>query len=146
MEGIRSNVAVTTQQPKKSNKALKHALNVGLVGGGSVAMLNGARSLYCKYDIGNAVKFGGAASTKLTKVAERVHKIIAPIVDEIFPKGGKIANAIERYVGKGYLTGGADRMISQLKGKYAIYGAAAAAILALVTAGIYKAGKINGEG
>jgi len=125
--------------------AIKHAVNTGIVVGGSAAIAKGAGRLYNSYSWANAAKFG-ASNQKYIGKSANMHARIANFAEALFPKGVKISEALKRYVGKGYLKGGAERMMSQYKGKFAIYGLATAAILTLLTAGIYKAGKINGEG
>ena len=144
MEGIRSNVAMGVQPQKKSNKVLQHALNAGVVAGGSYAVARGASHLCNQYDWANSTKFG-ATNLKFTGKLAKIHARISHFGEFLFPKGSKISEALTKYVGKGYLQGGAQRMLSEYKGKLAICGVATAAILTLLSAGLYKAGKINGE-
>ena len=143
MNSINSNV-VAPQQPKKDHKVLKHAVNTALVGGGTAFIAKKARNLGRQYDWANAAKFGASNQSYVGKSA-KLHSIISNWAEALFPKGGKISNAIERYTGQGFLTGGAERMISKYKGKLAIFGVAAAAITALLATRVYNAGKINGK-
>ena len=144
MEGIRSNVAVQTQQSNKGKKALKHAVNAGIVVGGSTAIARGASHLSHDYDWANSTKFG-STNLRFTRKMAKLQARIANFAEALFPEGSKVSEALKKYVGDGYLTGGAKRMMSEYKGKLAIWGVATSAILTLLSAGIYKAGKINGE-
>ncbi len=142
MNTINSNVG--TQQPKRNNKILRHAGNAALVAGGSALVNAGTRSFMSAFETANDAKFG-ASSLKYHGNKVRLHDAVSKFSEKLFPKGGKISNLLEKVAEKGYLTGGAPRMLCEYKGKLAIFAVAATAITALIARGIYKAGKINGD-
>ena len=125
------------------NKFFKHAVNTGMVVAGTAVVASNAKSVARKFDIANSAKYG-AANVKFEGNLKKIHESVSKFAQKIFPKGGKVSNAIDHYTGA-YLTGGVERMRSLMKGKLAIFGVAATTILALVTLGAYNAGKINGK-
>lgn len=143
MERIGRNVVVC-EQPKKGNKAVKHLVNAGFIGGGIAAIGISSRNAMNKFDWANAAKYG-ASNQRYEDSFKKLHKFVTKYSDKLFPKNGKIAKAIERYSGMGFMTGGRARGINLYKGKLAIASAAVTAALALAGIGLYQAGKINGK-
>ncbi|MBS4760155.1 MAG: hypothetical protein KHX03_05610 [Clostridium sp.] len=146
MEGISSNLgSVYFVKPEKENnhKALKHTINAAAVGAGVVATGSAAQSLCGKFDLSNAIKYN-ACNLKFSNF-DKYHESISKFAEKIFPKNGKISKMIEKYAGRGFMTGGSERAMNLYKGKLAIVATAVAAALTLVGAGLYNAGKINGK-
>ena len=126
------------------NRTMRHAVNTAAVGTGVAATAIGARNLCHKFELSNAIKYN-ACSLKASNF-DKYYERISKFAEKMFPKNGKIAKAISKYAGKGFMTGGTERAMNLYKGKLAIVGAAVALAATILGVGIYKAGKIDAEG
>ena len=148
MEGIRSNVAVTTQQPKKSNKVSKHLINTGV----TTAGLGMTGYAYKKTgDIWRLAQTpdslcGVGKASKMKIFARKIKNGFEKLGEMIF-KNHKIHRMFERYEMNQGLSGSElARAVKFNKGCAAKVLTLATVALSILAAGIYKAGKINGEG
>lgn len=147
MEGIRSNVAVTTQQPKNGNKALKHVANMAMTTAGIGGSALGAIELL-KMNSKAALVADNLARTQtkgLTTFSTKFYNLMSKIGNKLFPEGGKWHTVIEGFANR---CGGkaTKQILNGYKGNAVILLAGAIAIGTAMIARAYKAGKINGEG
>ena len=157
MEAIRSSEVTTTQQPKKTNKALKHALNAGMTVAG-LAGVKGAFDLsndlwmYAQMDdlVGKGLNphvFKPSCKTPpKILLAKKIKNFFENLGEKLF-KNPKIHQMFEKYERR-LGTSGDDlaRAVKFNKGCAAKVLTLATVALSILAAGIYKAGKINGEG
>ena len=151
MVGIGSNVGVQTQQPKKSNKVLKHMGNATVTTAALGATGYGTyKSLIM---LGNAAKFLDGQHYYSSKFAKsfglKFHKVMSNVGNKIFPKGGMLHNDLLRYVKTPSWFGGVYKkstILASGKGAAALLLGAGITALAILGRSLYKAGKINGEG
>ena len=139
MESVRSNVAMGVQPQKKSNKVLKHAVNAGILVGGSTAIARGAWELCANHRLYDPQIIKPEYMRPIQKFFEKIgEKIFAPstFLGELF--GATFGQNAKHY--DNYKTA-----LKQYKARGAVLALGAVAIISFITAGIYKAGKINGE-
>lgn len=139
MTTINCNPNVMAQQNTRGRKLAKHLVNTAVLGTGAVLVSKGARKAAMYYDWGAFAEAGKTTKSVFASQARDFYKKMSKFVNTAIPEGSKLHNALEKFYGAVN-----KPHIAAAKGKLAIYGVATAAILALVTAGIYKAGKING--
>ena len=145
MEGIRSNVAVTTQQPKKSNKALKHLGNAAVTTAALGATGVGTyKSLKLLGNVANYVDEARYAKT----FGVKFFNLMSKIGDKLFPKNGVMHAGLERFAKNPPFFGGPNynNLLKGSKGVLTLLIGAGGTALAILGTSIYKAGKINGEG
>lgn len=133
----------SSQNAQNNYSFVKHAANLAAVTMGTSLVVRSAKSACNEIGFASAAEFGACNRPSLKN--GKLYQTVSRFAEAFFPKGGKVSKAIERYVGKGYLIGGAERMIKELKGKGLVITAATAAILGIAGLGTYIAGKINGK-
>ena len=137
MEGISVNVGAANK-PQKKHTVLKQVANAAVVGGTLYAAPYAAKAMVGTLPSYNARPLGA----KRKAIGEYLMKL----GEKLFPKNSSIHETMEVYAKKFFAPEKVDSAIRQYKGKWAAIGLVGAAALTVLTAGIYKAGKINGEG
>ena len=150
MKGINRESAIMVQQPVKRNKTAKHFANAVAVGTGlgCVGCLYlGAKYTWHKATTSKLVS-GKNLLTPQLKVAKKVVNLFENLGEKIF-KNRKLSHLFEQY-SKGrcfphdpeFYT----KSVKSCKGIAALILTLGLSALSVIGAGLYRAGKINGEG
>ncbi len=147
MEGVRSNVSVQAQQPKKSSKVSKHLVNAGAVATGLGATGYASKKLHDVWSLAQTPR-GGYTPNTVSKIrfAQKIKNGFEKLGEMIF-KNPKIHAIFERYESqRGYSGTDLAKNVKFNKGSAAACLTMGLLATSILAAGIYKAGKINGEG
>ena len=163
MEGISKNYSVVQEQPKKGRKALKHTANAALTTAGVGAVALAHNNMQKIYDAFAGQKYWGSPITKTVEnknIFSKLKNVFGPkgsawlkLAEGFDVLGEKIfssnkLNALfeaheQRWAKKPEIFA---KCVKNNKAEAAIALYAVLTALGIIGAGIYKAGKINGEG
>lgn len=144
MDGIKNNVTVATQQPKKYNKVLKHAANATMTATGVGVGALGAIELV-KLNSKAALMADTLARTQtkgLKTFGSKLYNFVSKIGNKLFPEGGKWHTVVESFANR---CGGkaSKQILNGYKGNAVVLlsGVMTAGLALLL--GAFNAGKIS---
>jgi hypothetical protein len=153
VNGIREVVYVQPKE-RKGNAALEHVGNATVTAagvGGTLALLNKGQQTARKLLHNDLLDVGGYLSPKdagprnfISKFATKIQRGFQSIGEKMF-KTAKDNELISKMYGLSKKAVPYPTQLKAAKGKLAMGFAALATMIGFVTAGIYKAGKINGK-